>query len=137
MDEFTASSSEENQIDISDNVIATMALRTALAVKGIHSVSTRFYDDVVGGISGRLGQKTSIRGVTIKHKKGIMEVNLYLNVIYGNQVRDVARTVQQNIRTALETMLDITGARINVNIEGLISGDPEGQESQHESEQKS
>ena len=53
-------------IDIADSVIIDVATKTLATIPGIHSLSPRFYDELVEGITHAFGQR-SLPGINVKH----------------------------------------------------------------------
>lgn len=68
-----------------------------------------------------------ITGVAALHGKGIkidyagntINVEVFLNVYYGNNVSDVAFRVQENIKRSVETMSGYKVGAINVSVLGV------------------
>ena len=73
--------SDHLEIEITDAVILDVTARVLSSFDEIHSMSKRFFDGVVDGISQKLGQK-SWPGMNVKHKRdsfgeAFIEINLY------------------------------------------------------------
>ena len=66
----------------------------------------------------RFGQKT-LPGINIKHRKGFLEINLYVRVYYGQNIVALAELLQQEIRENLKNMLDLYNVKVDVHIEGV------------------
>ena len=49
-----------------------MATKTLGTIPGIHSLSPRFYDELVEGITHAFGQR-SLPGINVKHRKGLLK----------------------------------------------------------------
>lgn len=123
-DKTTASNTEDVKIEISDGAILQLILHTIEAMPEIHSLSTRFYDNVMEGITRNfLGKK--VPGISIKHKKDILEINVYINVRYGCKLNDTARKLRQNLQHDLLAMLGIESTRIDIHFENLIIAEEE------------
>ena len=60
--------SDHLEIEITDAVILDVTARVLSSFDEIHSMSKRFFDGVVDGISQKLGQK-SWPGMNVKHKR--------------------------------------------------------------------
>ena len=52
-------------------------------------------------------------------------VDVYVNVLFGYSVKDVAFRVQENIKSSIESMTDFKVAAINVNVTGVVFGNSE------------
>ena len=115
--------SDHLQIEITDAVILDVTARALSSFDEIHSMSKRFFDGVVDGLSQKFGQKRW-PGMNVKHKKdshgeSFIEINLYIRLYYGCHVLEVAKEIQQQIRQDLRNMLDLYRVRVDVHIDGL------------------
>ena len=104
-------------VEIADSVVLEVATKVVQNVPGVHALSPRFYDEIVDGIVNRFGQKT-LPGINIKHRKGFLEINLYVRVYYGQNIVALAELLQQEIRENLKNMLDLYNVKVDVHIEG-------------------
>ena len=57
------------------------------------------------------GKKMSAKGVRVEMDGEAIAVNLFIVVRYGSAIGDVAKKVQQMVRTALEGMTGFAGWR--------------------------
>ena len=105
-------------VEIADSVVLEVATKVVQIVSGVHALSPRFYDEIVDGIVNRFGQKT-LPGINIKHRKGFLEINLYVRVYYGQNIVALAELLQQEIRENLKNMLDLYNVKVDVHIEGV------------------
>ena len=105
-------------VEIADSVVLEVATKVVENVPGVHALSPRFYDEIVDGIVNRFGQKT-LPGINIKHRKGFLEINLYVRVYYGQNIVALAELLQQEIRENLKNMLDLYNVKVDVHIEGV------------------
>ncbi len=108
------------EISISDTTISSIVKNTVLTIKGVHSMSVRFYDGVVDEITTKLGQKRQ-PGVSVKHKKEGLAIHIYINAVYGTDLIELGQTIQRTVLTRLEKEVKINDVKINVSIEGLIN----------------
>ena len=131
-DKTTAPNTDEVKIEISDGAILQLILHTIEDMPEIHSLSTRFYDNVMEGITRNFGGK-KVPGISIKHKKDVLEINVYINARYGCKLNDTAQHLRKNLQRDLFAMLGIESARINIHFDNLIiaeeenRNEPEGQ----------
>lgn len=114
---------EHFEVEITDAVILDVTERVLTSFDEIHSMSKRFFDGVVDGISQKLGQKRW-PGMNIKHKRddhgeAFIEINLYLRLYDTCHVLQVTKQIQQQIRQDLRNMLDLYRVRVDVHIDGL------------------
>ena len=112
MHEFSVNG-QSGQIQIANEVLAIVSGTAALEVEGVaasHSVSDA---------SGRFAKRNFSRGVKITLNDGIVNVDLAIIVKFGHQIHSVSEEVQRRVKTALETMVGITVAEVNVNVVGV------------------
>ena len=96
-----------------------MATKTLSTIPGIHSLSPRFYDELVEGITHAFGQR-SLPGINVKHRKGFIEINIYLKALYGYNLIELSKQLQSEIKQTLKNMLDLDHVKVDVHIEGIV-----------------
>ena len=106
-------------IDIADSVIIDVATKTLATIPGIHSLSPRFYDELVEGITHAFGQR-SLPGINVKHRKGFIEINIYIKALYGYNLIELSKQLQLEIKQTLKNMLDLDHVKVDVHIEGIV-----------------
>lgn len=47
-------------------------------------------------------------------------VDVFVNILFGYSVRDIAFRVQENVKSSIESMTDFKVASINVNVTGVV-----------------
>ena len=106
-------------IDIADSVIIDVAIKPLSTIPGIHSLSPRLYDEIVDGITNAFGQK-NLPGINVKHRKGFLGINIYIRVLYGYNIINIAKQLQSEIKQALKNTLKLDHVKVDVHIEGII-----------------
>ncbi len=107
--------SELGAIRIADEVVSIIAGLAATEVEGVASMS----GGIVGGIAEALGRKNLSKGVKVEVGEQEAAVDLYLIVGYGSRIPDVAWTVQENVKKAIETMTGLAVVNVNVHVQGV------------------
>lgn len=102
-------------IRIADEVVSIIAGLATIEVEGIAGMSGGF----VGGISEILGKRNLSKGVKVAVGERETAIDLYLIVDYGVSIPDVARTVQDNVKTAIENMTGLEVVQVNIHIQGV------------------
>ena len=103
-------------VKISPDVISTIAAIAAEEVPGVFGMYSSFPEV----IAEKLGtKKIQSKGVKVELTDGAVAVDVYIVVKYGVKVRDVAVSVQQNIKNNIETMTGMYVSAVNVRIEGV------------------
>ena len=109
-------SSDLGSVNISENVIATVAGVAAMDCYGLvgmapHSVSE--------GISELLRRENYERGVDVQFHDDSISVCLYIVVQYGVKISEVARNVQERVKYAIEKQLGLGVRNIDVRVQGV------------------
>jgi uncharacterized alkaline shock family protein YloU len=96
---------------IAPGVLVTIARLTALGVPGVTNMAP-----VAGGVNS-LFRRGAGEGVRIEVSDNTVSVDLYLVLAPSTNVRDVGRKVQAEVASAIENMVDMPVARVDVHIE--------------------
>ena len=105
-------------IRIADEVVGIIAGLAATEVPGVAGMSA----GLVGGIAEMLGKKNLSKGVKVEVGEREAAVDLYIIVEYGVRIPDVALTVQENVKRAIESMTGLDVVEVNVHIQGVGFG---------------
>ncbi len=100
------------EVQIADEVIATIAALAATEVEGVASMSGNITKELVN----KLGKKNLSRGVKIEVDTENVEVDLALQVEYGYSIPSVSQLVQEKVKSAIETMTGLTVSMVNIRI---------------------
>lgn len=111
--EYMIHQEEDGAIQISEDVVASIASTTASEVDGVSAMMSANVSDLMGG------KKMSAKGVRVEMDGEAIAVNLFIVVRYGSTIGDVAKKVQQMVRTALEGMTGFRVAAVNVHVGGI------------------
>lgn len=103
------------EVKIADEVVAMIAGLAATEVEGVDSMAGNITNELVG----RLGMKNLSRGVKVDVNEGHVSVELSLNMRYGYSIPAVSETVQDRVRTAIETMTGLTVLEVNIKVAGV------------------
>jgi len=122
MSEIIASSinpdtNPSGQIHIADEVIAAIASTAVLETEGVAGMSGYFSGD----FAGKLSRKKNPKGVTLRVEDEKIHLTIEIAVNSGVKLQDVAKNVQQKVKTEVETMTGFTVDKIHVNIAGLVA----------------
>ena len=102
-------------IRIADEVVGIIAGLAATEVEGVAGMS----GGVVGGIAELLGRKNFAKGVKVEVGEKEAAVDLYIIMKYGVRIPDVALTVQENVKRAIETMTGLAVVEVNIHVQGV------------------
>ena len=106
---------EENGIKIADDVIATIAGKSALEVKGVYSMAGGF----AGGISEVFGKKSYTKGIKVDNTEKGLKIDVNIIVEYGSRIPDVAYEIQNKVKNSIENMTGLKIEEVNVHIQGV------------------
>ncbi|MEW6568818.1 MAG: Asp23/Gls24 family envelope stress response protein [Chloroflexota bacterium] len=98
---------------IAPGVLLTMARLTALSVPGVAGMAP-----VPGGVN-RLFRRGAGEGVRIEVADDHVSVDLYLILAHGVNVREVSRKVQAEVARAIQDMVGMQVARIDIHVEDI------------------
>lgn len=113
--------SEEGSVSYKRNVVLSIVKLASQEINGIASLSTNAFS-----VIKKMFNKNHHRGVVIEFgEDDDVYVDVYVNVLFGYSVKDVAFRVQENIKSSIESMTDFKVAAINVNVTGVVFGNSE------------
>ena len=112
--EYLTQKEENGNINISEEVVASIAAVAATEVDGVSSLGTGSVD-----IAEFLGKKSTSKGVKITVNEDSIIVDVYINVKYGSVVPTVAQYVQESVATAIESMAGLVVTGVNVHVSGV------------------
>ena len=98
---------------IAPGVLITMARLTALGVPGVAGMAP-----IPGGVN-RLFRRGAGEGVRIEVEGDNVSVDLHLILDQGTNVREVSRKVQAEVARAIQDMIGMQVARIDVHVEDI------------------
>lgn len=110
-------SSNMGNIDISEDVIATIAGVAALECYGLVGMASR--SQVKDGIAELLGRENLSKGIEVRTKEGAVELDLHIIVSYGTKISEVANNVQTKVKYALRQALGLHADAINIYVQGV------------------
>ena len=99
-------------VRIADEVVAIIAGLAATEVEGVASMAGNITNELVS----KLGMKNLSKGVKISVKDNQVSVALALNLKYGYQIPEVSKTVQERVKSAIETMTGLEVSNVNIRI---------------------
>lgn len=111
-------------VRIADEVVSIIAGMAATDVDGIAGMS----GGLVGGIAEILGKKNMAKGVKVEVGETEAAVDLYIIVKFGVRIPDVALTVQEKVKEAIESMTGLSVVEVNVHVQGVGFPDAEPKE---------
>ena len=107
--------SNVGEVQIADEVVATIAGLAATEVEGVAAMSSNITKELVS----KLGMKNLSKGVKIEVNSDSVSVDLSLTLEYGYSIPNTSRQVQEKVKSAIENMTGLTVSEVNVRISGV------------------
>ena len=110
------SANDISNIQISNDVISTIASVAALEVDGVSALSTLLSSN----IKDLLSKKNTSKGVVVEvSDNGDVAVTVNMIVKYNYKIQDVALNVQNQVIRAISDMTNYNVSYVNVNVVGV------------------
>ena len=107
----------DGSVSFATGVVETIAGLAAQEVEGVASmanVSTGFAD-----MFTRKSSRNLTKGVRVDIEGGTVAVDVTIVVEYGSPVPDVARSIQENVKKAIETMSGLDVRNVDVHVQAV------------------
>ena len=114
---YFSKSFEKGTLLINEDVLETIVINAVKDVEGVVGLSTRPAMDIID-IVGKKYIGKSLK-ITISDDDQL-QVFCNINVLYGKNVVEVAKAVQNAISNALESSANATVTAVNVNVCGIV-----------------
>jgi uncharacterized alkaline shock family protein YloU len=103
------------EVQIADEVVATIAGLAATEVKGVSAPS----GNVTNELAGKLGKKNLSKGVKVLVSPDAVSVDMALTLDYGYGIPETAKQVQEKVKLAIENMTGLQVKEVNIRIAGV------------------
>lgn len=108
--------SEEGSLSYKRSVVLSIVKLASQEINGIASLSTNAIPTYK-----KMFNKNYNHGVVIEFgDDNEVFVDVFINVLFGYSVKDVAFRVQENIKSSIESMTDFKVSLVNVNVVGVV-----------------
>ncbi len=111
--------SQLGAVDISLDVLASIAGNAATECYGLVGMASRTLRD---GIAELLGRDAVSTGVEVKVNGDEVVIELYIIVEYGVRISEVARNIQERVKYSVENLTGKNVSSVNVNVQGVRVG---------------
>lgn len=108
---------EFGQIEISNEVIATIAGGAAIDCYGIIGMASK--NQLKDGISEILRKENFKKGIMVRHENEEIHIDMYIIVSYGTKISEVAHNVQTKVRYTLNQTLGLAVDSVNIFVQGV------------------
>lgn len=114
--EYVSQTVENGSIRISEDVIASIASMAAMEVEGVYGLN----NNIGAELAGKISKKSQGRGIRLViADNNDISIDCYVVVLYGHSVFDVAKAVQENVTTVVESTTGQKVKTVNVSISGI------------------
>ena len=114
-DNYITCQEANGSINISEEVISSLVRASIIEVEGVAGLS----NTVGAEIAELIGLKTLTKGVKVCFADGIIMVDTVITVLYGYNIVNVAKNVQDKVQTLLVSTTGIEKAQVNVHVAGV------------------
>jgi uncharacterized alkaline shock family protein YloU len=102
-------------INISEDVVATIAIEAIGQVEGVGAVTNTLGKD----IAELFGKKSTPKGVTVDVADDRLVITAHISVTHGYAVNSVAENVQKAVTEAVESMTGVKVSAVNVHVSSV------------------
>ena len=130
--EYWSTESDQGSIRISEDVVASIAALAASETDGVSGL----YSSVTRDIVSFLSKKNLSKGVRVElGEEDTVKVEISFLALFGHNICEVARQVQDNVKSQIESMTGLHVVEINVHVGGVTFA-PAAEEKAAEPEEK-
>ena len=108
---------EYGHVSISDDVIASVAGGAAVSCYGIIGMASK--NQVKDGITEILRKENYAKGIVVKKDEEKLVIDLYIIVMYGTKISEIANNVQSSVKYQIEKTLGVKVNEVNIYIQGI------------------
>lgn len=102
-------------VSYADGVIAIIAGLATVDIPGVAGMSGGISND----IAEMLGRKNLTKGVKVEVGNEEAAVDLMVIIEYGYKIGEVAKNIQEAVKSAIETMTGLRVVEVNVRVQGV------------------
>lgn len=106
---------ESGNVNISDDVIGIITSIAASEIEGVSGLHGSFTEDIVG----IFGKKNQSKGVKVQIDEQVVILDLSVVVDFGVKIPDIAWKIQENVKSAVESMTGLTVKEVNIHVHGI------------------
>ncbi|WP_163101459.1 Asp23/Gls24 family envelope stress response protein [Peribacillus alkalitolerans] len=110
------------QIDISNDVIATVAGGAAVDCYGIVGMASK--KQLKDGIAEILRRENFTKGVVVRQEQEGVHIDMYIIVSYGTKISEIAHNVQSKVKYTLDKTVGLAVDSVNIYVQGVRVTNP-------------
>jgi uncharacterized alkaline shock family protein YloU len=112
---LVAEEMDKGAVRIADDVVAVIASIAANETEGIAGMT----GGLTEGLARRVSGKNFHKGVFVEVGEYEAAIDLRVIIAYGAKIDETCRTLQKNVKEAVESMTGLQVVEINVKVEGV------------------
>ena len=117
--EYMTLPEENGSINISEEVIAAIAVGAVREVEGVSGMMTSLGGSVADLVSNKKNAQKGAKSVKIEMDGETLALDLYLTVEYGHAIPEVAENAQKAVASAVEAMTGCPVGTVNIHVGGV------------------
>ena len=117
--EYMTLPEENGSINISEEVIAAIAVGAVREVEGVSGMMTGMGGSVTDLVNNRKNAQKGTKGVKIDMTGTALTLDLYLTVEYDHAIPEVAENAQKAVASAVEAMTGCPVGTVNIHVGGV------------------
>ena len=117
--EYMTMPEENGSINISEEVIAAIAVGAVREVEGVSGMMTNLGGSVTDLVTNKKNAQKGAKGVKIDMTSAALVLDLYLTVQYGQPIPEVAENAQKAVSSAVEAMTGCPVEAVNIHVGGV------------------
>ena len=117
--EYMTMPEENGSINISEEVIAAIAVGAVREVEGVSGMMTNLGGSVTDLVTNKKNAQKGAKGVKIDMTGAALVLDLYLTVQYGQPIPEVAENAQKAVSSAVEAMTGCPVGAVNIHVGGV------------------
>ncbi len=115
--EYYTQQAENGSVQISEDVIATVAASAILETEGVCGLSANLTTDIAELLGGKKNPAKGIRLTGAKEGKLCIECDVVAK--FGVSVFELAKTLQDVVKNSVESVTGLSVEQVNINICGV------------------
>ena len=117
--EYMTLPEENGSINISEEVIAAIAVGAVREVEGVSGMMTNLGGSVTDLVNNKKNAQKGAKGVKIDMAGAALTLDLYLTVEFGHAIPEVAESAQKAVSSAVEAMTGCPVGAVNIHVGGV------------------
>lgn len=117
--EYMTLPEENGSVNISEEVIAAIAVGAVREVEGVSGMMTGLGSSVTDLMTNKKSAHKGVKGVKIDMTGTALVLDLYVLMQYGYAIPEVAENAQKAVISAIEAMTGCTVEAVNIHVDGV------------------